>query len=70
MSESLPLAQLTVKDVLTRWPETAVVFKRHKMVCIGCAVSQFCSISEASAIYNIPLDEFVAQLERFTVDSG
>ena len=62
MSQELQLAQLTVKEVLTRWPKTAVVFKRHKTVCIGCAVSQFCNISEAAAVYHIPLNEFVAEL--------
>lgn len=63
MSNALQLAQFTIENVLTRWPETAVVFKRHKMVCIGCAVSRFCLVSEAAAVYHIPLETFLAELE-------
>ncbi len=63
MTEAHSLLEKTIEEVLTTWPETAVVFKRHSMACIGCAVSQFYTIANATKVYHIPLDEFVAELE-------
>lgn len=56
------LAEMIIEDVLTRWPETAVVFHRHKMACPGCAVAGFYTIADAADIYNLPRTEFVAEL--------
>lgn len=63
MIQELPLSQRIIQDVLTTWPETAVVFNRHNMVCIGCDVSQFYTIADAVAVYDLSLDDFVAELE-------
>lgn len=57
------LAQQTVKQLLTTCPETAVVFKRHNMACIGCDVSHLYTIAEVANVYQIPIDEFLSELE-------
>lgn len=64
MSDSVPLADMTVEDVLNRWPETAEVFGRHNMACIGCPVAPFYSIAEAAGVYSLPLDEFLEELNQ------
>jgi len=69
MAQALPLPQKTIEEVLTNWPETAVVFKRRNMACIGCSVSQFCTITDAAADYNLPLEQFIAELETEIVKS-
>jgi hybrid cluster-associated redox disulfide protein len=56
------LAQLIIEDVLTEWPQTAVVFQRHNMACVGCAVASFYSIADAADIYGLPLPQFLAEL--------
>ena len=63
MTQEHPMSQRTIEDVLTNWPETAVVFKHHNMACIGCPVSHFYTVAEAAAVYQLPLAEFVAELE-------
>jgi hybrid cluster-associated redox disulfide protein len=64
MAQEHPLPQKSIEEVLTNWPETAVVFKRRTMACIGCPVSQFCTITDAAAVYNLPLEQFIAELEN------
>lgn len=64
MSGNDQIATMTVSDVLTRWPETAAVFHRYNMACVGCPVAPFYSVSEAAQVYNLPADEFVALLEK------
>jgi hybrid cluster-associated redox disulfide protein len=63
MTQENPLAQKTIEDVLTTWPETAVVFKHHNMACIGCDVANFYTIADAAAVYKLPVDLFVSELE-------
>jgi hybrid cluster-associated redox disulfide protein len=55
---------MIVEDVITRWPQTAVVFKRRNMACIGCPVSHLYSIAEAAAVYGLEVDDFVSELAR------
>jgi hybrid cluster-associated redox disulfide protein len=64
LSQSEAIADMTVEDVLTHWPETAGVFGRHNMACVGCPVAPFYKVSEAAAVYNLPTVEFVAELEQ------
>lgn len=64
------LAEMIIEDVLTRWPETAVVFHRHKMACPGCAVAGFYTIADAADIYNLPQAEFLAELRTVIGDQG
>lgn len=63
MAQELPMSLKTIEDILTTWPKTAVVFNRYNMACIGCPVSHFYTVAEATAVYQLPLDEFVAELE-------
>jgi hybrid cluster-associated redox disulfide protein len=64
VSEDLAIADMTVERVLVRWPETADVFGRHNMACIGCPVAPFYSVSEAAAVYKLPVADFVTELEE------
>ncbi len=62
-SRDQTLAQQTVKQILTTCPETAVVFKRHNMACIGCDVSHLYTVAEVAEVYQIPVDEFLSELD-------
>ena len=67
MSNSDNIADMTVEDVLTRWPETADVFGRHNMACVGCPVAPFYTVSEAAIVYKLTPAEFVVELEQVIV---
>lgn len=41
------LYDLSVKDIMDRWPQTLAVFIKHRMLCVGCAVAQFHTVDEA-----------------------
>jgi hybrid cluster-associated redox disulfide protein len=56
------LAEMMIEDVLTKWPETAVVFQKHSMACVGCAVANFYSIADAANVYGVPDAQFLAEL--------
>ena len=60
---------MTVEDVLTRWPQTADVFGRHNMACVGCPVAPFYTVVEVTAVYNLALAEFVEELKKAIAES-
>jgi hybrid cluster-associated redox disulfide protein len=57
------LAELSVADVLQRWPETVPVFFQRRMACVGCAMAPFETLETAAAIYYLDIPSFLADLE-------
>jgi hybrid cluster-associated redox disulfide protein len=57
-------ADLTVDEVLDRWPETIPTFFRYRMACVGCPMAPFETLLEVAAIYGLDLDCFLSELER------
>ena len=53
----LPLA-----DLMTEWPQTIPVFLRHQMLCVGCLVGPFHTVTDACAEYHLDQDMFLAEL--------
>ncbi len=64
MSDSVFIAEMTVEAVVTQWPQTADVFARRNMACVGCPVSHLYTVSEAADVYKLSPLEFVAELEE------
>jgi hybrid cluster-associated redox disulfide protein len=63
MAQEQPMSLRTIEDLLTTWPETAIVFKRHNMACIGCSVSHLYTVADAAEVYQLALEEFVDELK-------
>lgn len=55
---------LTVAEVLTRWPETIPTFIRHRMGCVGCAIAPFETLAEVATIYGLNLEYFLRELQE------
>ncbi|HEX7968370.1 MAG TPA: DUF1858 domain-containing protein [Stellaceae bacterium] len=52
----------TVERLLRAQPETARVFLRRKMACVGCVMSPFETVGEVARIYGIAEGELLADL--------
>jgi len=55
----LPLA-----DLMTTWPQTVAVFVRHRMLCAGCLVSPFHTVTDACTEYHLDEDTFLSELRQ------
>ena len=44
---------MTVDEIMRRWPETIRVFMRHQMLCIGCPIGDFHTVPEACEAHTI-----------------
>lgn len=55
----LPLA-----DLMRRYPGTIPVFLHHRMLCVGCLISPFHKIADASRAYELDEAAFMAELSE------
>jgi hybrid cluster-associated redox disulfide protein len=59
---STPSSEMTVEEVMRRWPSTVRVFLDFRMNCVGCPISTFHSVDEACREHHIELDQFLSKL--------
>jgi hypothetical protein len=45
--------QLTVEEVLKRWPQAFSVFMKNKTKCPGCLMQHFCTLKDVAETYQI-----------------
>jgi hybrid cluster-associated redox disulfide protein len=54
---------MLVDEVMRRWPQTIRVLVRRRMLCVGCPIGTFHTVSEACREHNVPEGEFLMELE-------
>jgi hybrid cluster-associated redox disulfide protein len=66
-----PMTSLSIRDttlnlseIMVTWPETTAVFLHHKMLCVGCAVAPFHTVTEACDEYHLDEAAFREELDR------
>ena len=58
---------MTVEKMLDRWPETARIFLKYRMNCVGCCMDRFETLERVLANYAIPPRTFLNDLHD-TID--
>lgn len=61
---------LSVMDIMDRWPETLSVFLRHKMLCIGCSVAPFHTVEDACVEHDLDVEIVRNELDAVIAKSG
>ena len=54
----------TIEEVVTKYPESVMVFMKHGLHCVGCHISAFESIEEGAMAHGINVDALVADLNK------
>lgn len=57
-------AQLTVEDILKKWPHAYTIFNNHHMACVGCMLQRFCTLKDVAETYNITLPDLLGDLKE------
>ena len=63
MRKNIHIADMTVDQVMTRWPASIRVFMDFRLGCVGCPIATFHSVDEASREHNIDGGAFLAALQ-------
>lgn len=69
LSPSSIQPETLVSEVLARWPQTAPVFLKHRMNCIGCEMSIFEALADAARIYQMDAPGFVEEIRQAALAS-
>ena len=53
---------MTVDEIMRRWPATIRVMMRHRMLCIGCPIGIFHTVSDACEAHRLDEEAFSREL--------
>jgi hybrid cluster-associated redox disulfide protein len=55
---------MTIEDVIRRFPETVSAFESFGLRCMGCSVSAYENIREGALSHSVDLDDLLEELNR------
>lgn len=55
---------MPVNEIMHRWPATIAVMVRHGMLCIGCPIGPFHTVTDACVEHGLEEQAFVRELEQ------
>ncbi len=68
MAIPMPTTDMTVAEILEKWPGTVSVFQKFKTACVGCTMAQFDTMVDVARIYDIELSGIMAALQNFVAE--
>lgn len=54
--------QMSIADVVQKYPQTIEVFLRHGLMCFGCAIARFENIEQGAMAHGIDVPALVKDL--------
>ncbi|AOT70535.1 DUF1858 domain-containing protein [Geosporobacter ferrireducens] len=61
---------MIIADVLRMDRETAPIFMRHGLHCLGCPASSMESIADAAMVHGLSVDALINDLNEFFAKKG
>jgi hybrid cluster-associated redox disulfide protein len=53
---------MTIEEIVRRFPETIPVFSRYGVGCLGCSAAQYDNLEQGAAIHGLDTDTLVKEL--------
>lgn len=53
---------MTIKEVIDNYPETAMVFMKYNIGCIGCLAASFEKVKDIATVHGIDIKALVKDL--------
>jgi hybrid cluster-associated redox disulfide protein len=60
---------MTVQELLQRYPAAVKAFIQYNTQCIGCAFERFCTLEDVARQYHIPLPELQLTIDQLIHNS-
>ena len=55
---------MTIKEVIDKYPEAAMVFMKYNVGCIGCLAASFEKVKDIAAVHGIDIKALVKDLNQ------
>ena len=62
--QTADIAELSLAEIMSRWPSTIRVFLDRKMHCVGCPIAPFHTLVDAAEEHSLLLAGLVADIEH------
>ena len=56
--------EMSIGEVVTKYPQTIPVFQAHRMGCLGCSVAKFENVAEGAMAHGINIDKLMQDLNN------
>lgn len=60
---TISLAELSLVEIMSRWPPTIRLFLDRRMHCVGCPIAPFHTVVDAAVEHGLSYDVLLAELE-------
>jgi hybrid cluster-associated redox disulfide protein len=54
--------EMSISEIVQKYPQTVKVFLRHGLMCIGCAAARFENLEQGAIAHGIDTDALVTNL--------
>jgi hybrid cluster-associated redox disulfide protein len=61
---------MTIKEVIDTYPETAMVFMRYNIGCIGCLAASFEKVKDIATLHHIDLKTLMTDLNQAVIQKN
>jgi len=61
-------SEITVKDLLDRYPQLLQLFMDIGLLCLGCPAEAFHTLEDVAREYHLDMDPFLARIEMVIGD--
>lgn len=55
---------MTIGEVVTKYPQTVEVFNRYGMGCLGCPATQFENVEQGAIMHGIDIEQLIDDLNK------
>ena len=55
---------MTIEDVIRKYPETIAVFRRFGLECMECQISAFEALEHGAGVHNLDVEQLLDELNR------
>ena len=62
--QNIITSDMSIGDVIGKYPNTIHIFLRHGLGCVGCAIAQFENIRQGAQAHGIAVDLLVKDLNQ------
>jgi len=64
MAKTKITEDMTIKEVIDTYPETAMVFMKYNVGCIGCLAASFEKVKDIATVHGIDIKALVKDLNE------
>ena len=55
---------MSIKEVVEKYPQTIQVFMMHGLGCAGCSIANFENIEQGALVHGIDVDQLIKDLNK------